>query len=73
MHDLHGERPAGADVRRESRLERQIVRQQGTVLTRPPFIYPFAFPANVWFAWRTGLPVDRYDLLAPAPLVASPK
>jgi len=49
----------------------QIVRQQATVLTRPPFVYPFAFPANVWFAWRTGLPVDRYDLLAPAPLVRS--
>ena len=49
----------------------QIVRQQATVLTRPPFVYPFAFPANVWFSWRTGLPVDRYDLLAPAPLVRS--
>jgi hypothetical protein len=49
----------------------QIVRQQATVLTRPPFFYPFAFPANVWFSWRTGLPIDRYDLLAPAPLVRS--
>jgi hypothetical protein len=49
----------------------QIVRQQGTIVTRPPFFYPFAFPANVWFAWRTGLPVDRYDLLQPAPLVRS--
>ena len=46
----------------------QIVRQQATVLTRPPFFYPFAFPANAWFAWRTGLPIDRYDLLAPVPL-----
>jgi hypothetical protein len=49
----------------------QIVRQQATVLTRPPFVYPFAFPANVWFAWRTGLPIERYDLLAPAPLKSS--
>ncbi|MGQ0736037.1 MAG: hypothetical protein ACT4QD_20585 [Acidobacteriota bacterium] len=43
----------------------QLVRQQAAVLTRPPFLYPFAFPANAWFAWRTGLPVDRYDLLGP--------
>jgi hypothetical protein len=43
----------------------QIVRQQAALATRPPFVYPFAFPANVWFAWRTGLPIDRYDLLAP--------
>jgi hypothetical protein len=49
----------------------QIVRQQGAIVTRPPFFYPFAFPANTWFAWRTGLPVDRYDLLEPAPLVQS--
>jgi len=46
----------------------RIVRQQATVLTRPPFFYPFAFPANAWFAWRNGLPIDRYDLLAPEPL-----
>jgi hypothetical protein len=46
----------------------RIVRQQAEVVTRPPFVYPWAFPANVWFAWRTGLPVDRYDLLAPEPL-----
>ncbi len=49
----------------------QIVRQQALVLTRPPFFYPFAFPANAWFAWQTGLPIDRYDLLAPEPLHAS--
>lgn len=41
----------------------QIVRQQAAVATAPPFVYPFAFPANVWFAWRTGLGVDQYDLL----------
>lgn len=46
----------------------QIVRQQASLATEPPFIYPFAFPANVWFAWRSGLPVDRYDLLGPEPL-----
>lgn len=41
----------------------QIVRQQAALATAPPFVYPFAFPANVWFAWRTGLRVDQYDLL----------
>jgi hypothetical protein len=46
----------------------QIVRQQAMLLTRPPFVYPFAFPANAWFAWRTGLPLDRYDLLGPESL-----
>jgi hypothetical protein len=43
----------------------QIVRQQAALATRPPFVYPFAFPANAWFAWRTGLPIERYDLLGP--------
>jgi hypothetical protein len=41
----------------------QIVRQQAALATRSPFVYPFAFPANAWFAWRTGLGLDRYDLL----------
>ena len=45
-----------------------LVRQQAEVATRPPFFYRFAFPANVWFAWREGLPVDRYDLLGSEPL-----
>lgn len=45
-----------------------LVRGQAEVVTTPPYVYPFAFPANVWFAWRTGLPVDKYDLLAPEPL-----
>jgi hypothetical protein len=45
-----------------------LVRQQAEVATRPPFFYPFAFPANLWFAWREGLPVDRYDLLGSEPL-----
>ncbi len=46
----------------------QIVRQQAALATRPPFFYPFAFPANAWFAWRTGLSIDQYDLLSPEPL-----
>jgi hypothetical protein len=40
-----------------------IIRRQATLATAPPFVYPFAFPANVVFAWRTGLPLDAYDLL----------
>lgn len=43
----------------------RLVQQQAELHTRPPYVYPFAFPANVWFAWREGLPVDRYDLLSP--------
>jgi hypothetical protein len=45
----------------------RVVRQQAELATRPPFTYPFAFPANVWFAWRHRLPVDRYDLLGAEP------
>lgn len=45
-----------------------LVRQQADLHTRSPYFYPFAFPANVWFAWREGLPVDRYGELAPEPL-----
>lgn len=45
-----------------------MVRQQSEVYTRSPYLYPFAFPANVWFAWREGVPADRYDLLALEPL-----
>jgi hypothetical protein len=41
-----------------------LVRQQADVQTRSPYHYPFAFPANLWFAWREGLPADRYELLA---------
>lgn len=43
----------------------RIVRQQAELLTRSPYWYPFAFPANVWFAWREGVPVDKYDVLSP--------
>ncbi|HUE88753.1 MAG TPA: hypothetical protein VMO26_21965 [Vicinamibacterales bacterium] len=49
----------------------QMVRQQAALATAPPFVYPFAFPANVWFAWRTGLRVDQYDLLGPESLRTS--
>lgn len=45
----------------------RMVRQQADVRTRSPFFYPFAFPANALFAWREGLPIDRYDLLALEP------
>jgi hypothetical protein len=44
-----------------------MVRQQADVHTRPPYLYPFALPANAWFAWREGLPIDRYELLAGEP------
>lgn len=49
----------------------RIVRQQAALATREPFVYPFAFPANAWFAWRTGLPIHRYDLLGPESLLPS--
>lgn len=42
-----------------------MVRQQAEVHTRSPYLYPFAFPANLWFAWREGVPAERYELLAP--------
>ncbi len=48
-----------------------MVRQQADVHTRTAYVYPFAFPMNVWFAWREGLPTDRYDLLAAEPLASS--
>jgi hypothetical protein len=38
------------------------------VVARPPLFYPFGFPANVWFAWREGLPIARHDLLGSEPL-----
>ncbi len=46
----------------------EMTRQQAEVYTRPPYFYPFAFPANAVFAWQTGLPIDRYDLLGVEPL-----
>ncbi|HUE89598.1 MAG TPA: hypothetical protein VMO26_26265 [Vicinamibacterales bacterium] len=44
-----------------------MVLQQADVHTRAPYIYPFAFPANVLFAWREGVPIDRYDVLSAEP------
>jgi hypothetical protein len=49
----------------------QVVRQQADVQSRTLPFYPFAFPANVWFAWREDVPVGRYDLLAMEPRAAS--
>lgn len=48
-----------------------LVRQQADVHTRRPYYYPFAFPASVWFAWREGVPADRFELLAFEPRRAS--
>ena len=45
-----------------------LVRGQAAVATTPPYAYPFAFPANAWFAWRNQLPIDRYDQLSAEPL-----
>jgi hypothetical protein len=44
-----------------------MVRQQADVHTQSPYVYPFAFPANMVFAWREGVPVDRYELLVREP------
>lgn len=46
----------------------RLIRQQAEVYVRPPYFYPFAFPANAWFAWRQDVPIDRYDLLSAEPL-----
>lgn len=45
----------------------RMVRQQAELQTRTMPLYPFSFPANVWFAWREGVPVNRYDTLALLP------
>jgi hypothetical protein len=50
----------------------RLVRQQADLQARTSPLYPFAFPANVWFAWREGVPIDRYDLLALEPRVPAP-
>ena len=59
---------SGAISRTEPMTFTEMLQQQADFSTRPPFFYPFAFPANAIFAWRTGLSIDRYDLLAPEPL-----
>jgi hypothetical protein len=43
----------------------RLVQQQADVATSGSFVFPFAFPANVWFAWRHDLPVGKYDVLSP--------
>ena len=48
-----------------------MVRQQMAVETRSPYVYPFALPANAWFAWREGIPVERFEQLAFEPRLAS--
>lgn len=45
----------------------RLVRQQPDAHARASGFYPFAFPANALFAWREGVPIDRYDLLAVEP------
>jgi hypothetical protein len=59
---------SGAISRSEPVTFTEILQQQANFSTKPPFFYPFAFPANAFFAWRTGLPIDRYDLLGPETL-----
>ena len=49
----------------------RLVRQQSEVVTAAPYVYPFAFPANAWFAWRNDLPLDKYDELS-ADVLRSP-
>ena len=44
-----------------------MVRQQAEVHTRRPYVYLFAFPANAWFAWREGVPAERYEVLSAEP------
>jgi hypothetical protein len=44
-----------------------MVRQQADVHTRPPYVYPFALPANVLFAWREDVPADRFEVLSREP------
>jgi hypothetical protein len=44
-----------------------MVQQQAEVHTRNPYVYVFAFPANAWFAWREGVPADRYEILSAEP------
>jgi hypothetical protein len=58
---------AGMLAKDEPVLFAAMVRQQADVHTRSPYLYPFAFPANVYFAWREGIPVDRYELLSQEP------
>ena len=57
-------------IPREERVSfSAVVRQQADLHTRAPYRFLFAFPADQWFAWRTGLPAAKYDLLGPESLV----
>lgn len=58
---------AGMLPKDEPVLFASMVRQQADVHTRSPYLYPFAFPANEYFAWREGIPADRYELLSHEP------
>jgi hypothetical protein len=62
-YSLMAQYRSGAISRTEPVTFTELLQQQAELVTQPPFFYPFAFPANVLFAWRTGLPIDRYDLL----------
>ena len=59
---------AGAIPRDETLTWADVLGPRLGVVARPPLFYPFSFPANVWFAWREGLPAARYDLLGSEPL-----
>lgn len=59
---------AGAIPRDETLQWADVLGPRLGVVARPPLFYPFSFPVNVWFAWREGLPVARYDLLGSEPL-----
>ena len=48
-----------------------MVRQQMDVQTRSPYVYPFALPASAWFAWREGIPVERFEQLAFQPRLSA--
>jgi hypothetical protein len=61
---------SGAISRTEPVTFTEMLQHQAELYTKPPYFYPFAFPANALFAWRTGLPIDRYDLLGPEALRA---
>jgi len=56
-------------IPREERVSfSAVVRQQADLHTRAPYRFLFTFPADQWFAWRTGLPAAKYDLLGPESL-----
>ena len=40
-----------------------LTQEQVRLYYRETHFFPFAFPANVLFSWREGLPLSKYDLL----------